>query len=446
VESKQKKIGLVVQRQIQENLQVSLKVLPPQFFGYIQNHVEKIGIGGKKHFLATLKDQGKDATEELLNILEDAWTKDRGDSSLARKYHVSVDTIYRLRKDLKPFRDQIVQYLKTTTRIKRFYVEETDSSDYDSVQNYILRARRDGLKQYKIRIKTAKKLWTFLNYKAPENWTADDVLSFFSGKSPSSQSGYLDAVRQVAPQIKSDSGAHTIKTGRFREKIPRRKKDIFGKEVKMILDALERRKMKYQRTILQLHISEGMREGKSDSDSGMNGVRWASFKQDFSKMDIFERKVRGGINWRDCPVDIFFKELPEELKTIWKERGRPTDAKLLLGGYKELRQIYRDIREALGQEYEGKIDPSLLKEFITLRPHDADKIHVNMLWEAEVPLEIVGGQDLGGSEGIGLCGRGWLDVNVIKKYYLSMTARSPRFQKTRDQITAYSHIFNGLNS
>jgi hypothetical protein len=156
--------------------------------------------------------------------------------------------------------------------------------------------------------------------------------------------------------------------------------------------------------------------------------------------------VRGGINWRDCPVDIFFKELPQDLKTIWKERGRPTDAKLLLGGYKELGQIYREIREALGQEYEGKVDPSLLKEFITLRPHDADKIHVNMLWEAEVPLEVVGGLDLGGSEGIGLCGRGWLDVNVIKKYYLSMTARSPRFQKTRDQITAYSHIFNGRSS
>jgi hypothetical protein len=390
--------------------------------------------------------QGRDPNEILLDILEDAWTKDRGDSSLAKKYNVSVDTMYRLRKDLKPFRDQIVVYLKATIRVKKFYVEETDSSDYDTVQNYILRARRDGLKQYKIRIKSAKHVWTFLNYKAPENWTADDVLAFMVGKSPTSQSGYLDAVRQVAPQIASKTGAHTIRTGRFREKIPRRKKDIFGNEMKMILDALERRKMKFQRTIFQLHISEGMREGSKDSDSGMSGVHWTSFKQDFSKMDIFERKVRGGINWRDCPVDIFFKELPQDLKTIWKERGKPTDAKLLLGGYKELGQIYREIREALGQEYEGKIDPSLLKEFITLRPHDADKIHVNMLWEAEVPLEVVGGLDLGASEGIGLCGRGWLDVNVIKKYYLSMTARSPRFQKTRDQITAYSHIFNGRNS
>ena len=437
---------VVAQRQIQEDLQVSLKVLPPQFFGYIHSHVEKNGVGGKRHFLATLKDQGKNATEELLNILEDAWTKDRGDSSLARKYHVSVDTIYRLRKELQPLKDQIVAYLKTTIRVKKFYVEETDSSDYETVQNYILRGRRDGLKQYKIRIKTAKKLWTFLNYKAPENWTADDVLSFFVGKTPASQSGYLDAVRQVAPQIKSDSGAHTIRTGRFREKIPRRKKGIFGKEVKIILDALERRKMKYQRTIFQLHVSGGMREGSKDSDSGMTGLRWTSFKQDFSKVDIFERKVRGGINWRDCPVDIFFKELPEELKAIWKERRRPTDTKVVLGGYKELKDIYKRIREALRLEYEWKIDPSLLKEFITLRPHDADKIHVNMLWEAEVPLEIVGGLDLGGSEGIGLCGRGWLDVNVIKKYYLSMTARSPRFQKTRDQITAYSQIFNGLNS
>jgi hypothetical protein len=390
--------------------------------------------------------QGRDPNEILLDILEDAWTKGRGDSSLARKYGVSVDTMYRLRKDLEPFKDPIVAYLKTTIRVKKFYVEETDSSDYDTVQNYILRARRDGLRRYKQTIKNAKKVWTFLNHKAPENWTADDVLSFMVGKSASSQSGYLDAVRQVAPQIASKTGSHTIKTGRFREKIPRRKKNIFGAEMRMILDALERRKLKFQRTIFQLHVSEGMREGTVDSDSGMSGVRWTSFKEDFAKMDIFERKVRGGINWRDCPVDIFFKDLPEELRAIWKERGKPTDAKLLLGGYKELGQIYKEIREALRQEYEGKIEPSLLKEFITLRPHDADKIHVNMLWEAEVPLEVVGGLDLGASEGIGLCGRGWLDVNVIKKYYLSMTARSPRFQKTRDQITAYSHIFNGRSS
>jgi hypothetical protein len=203
----------------------------------------------------------------------------------------------------------------------------------------------------------------------------------------------------------------------------------------------------------------------------MSGIRWSSFKKDFSRVDVYESKVRGGIYWRDCPVDIFFKELPQDLKTIWKERGKPSDAlrmkqsrpgemeirpgrresnttfaKLLVGGYKELSQIYREIREALREEYEGKVDPSLLKEFTSLRPHDADKIHVNLLWEAEVPLEVVGGLDLGGSEGIGLCGRGWLDVNVIKKYYLSMTARSPRFQKTRDQITAYSNIFNRRSS
>jgi hypothetical protein len=421
----------------------SSDLLPEPFKAFIKQHSEKVATGGNPHFLLKLKAEGKDVQEELLNILEEAWIKNRGDASLAKKYGVSVDPIYRVRKHCEQWKNEIVAYLQTTTRRKRFYVEEMDSSDYETVQNYILRARRDGLRRYKDTIKRAQKVWTFLNYKAPDNWTADDVLSFFIGKSPSSQSGYLDAVRQVAPQIKSDSGAHTIKTGRFREKIPRRKKDIFGNEMRMILDALEKRKLKYERTIFQFHVSEGMREGKQDSESGLSGITWTSFKQDFLKVDIFEKKVRGGINWRDCPVDIFFKELPDELKAIWKERGRPTDAKLVLGGYKEIVQIYAKIRDALKQEYEGKIDPSLLKEFITLRPHDADKIHVNMLWEAGVPLEIVGGQDLGGSEGVGLCGRGWLDVNVIKKYYLSMTARSPRFQQTRDLIDTYSHMFNG---
>jgi hypothetical protein len=82
-----------------------------------------------------------------------------------------------------------------------------------------------------------------------------------------------------------------------------------------------------------------------------------------------------------------------------------------------------------------------LKEFITLRPHDADKIDVNLLWEAEIPLEVVAGQFLGQSEGIGLMGRGWLDINVIKKHYLSLTQCSERFKKLQNQVHVYSDRF-----
>ena len=66
-----------------------------------------------------------------------------------------------------------------------------------------------------------------------------------------------------------------------------------------------------------------------------------------------------------------------------------------------------------------------------------------MLWEAEVPLEVVAGQDLGRGEAIGLMGRIWLSVDTIKKYYLSLTHRSDRFKRLEAQVKEYSRQFNG---
>ena len=267
-------------------------------------------------------------------------------------------------------------------------------------------------------------------------------MSFLNTKSKGVQSHYLDCVRQVAPQIADKQGSESVKTGRFREKLMRRKKDIFGNEVTLIREALERRD-KEVATKWKFHITTGAREGGSDSSSGLVGIKFENFKGDFSRVDDYESKVRGGIYWRDCPVDLFFRELPSEIKALWISRGRPANAKLFEGGYKEVIEMYKRIRAILEEEYEGEVEPSLLKEFESLRPHDADKIHVNLLWEAEVPLEVVGGQFLGGSEGLGLMGRGWLDLNVIKKYYLSMTARSERFKKIRESVAAYVDKLNG---
>jgi len=436
--------------------------LPPEFFKYIKERSTQKKTGGGKFFLCVLAEKEEKlltnkqsmTKEEVLNailtavkdkvldILEDAWIKSRGDSSIAKKYNVSSDTIYRLRKELEPFKDVVCLFLTSTERVKRWYIEELDQSDYETVQAYILRARRDGLKRYRENIGVAKHVWIFLKHRTPENWTADDVISFLNTKTKGAQSRYLDCIRQIAPQIASKTSVNAIKTGRFREKLMRRKKDIFGQDIKMIKDALEEYNDEVA-TKWMFHLTLGSREGGSDSTSGLTGISFDRFHRDFTLVDLYESKVRGGIWWRDCPVDLFFPHLPEKIKKLWIKRGRPTEEKLFLGGYKEITDMYKNIRKLLSEKFKGKIEPSLLKEFENLKPHDADKIHVNLLWEAEVPLEVVGGQDLGGSEGVGLMGRGWLDVNVIKKYYLSMTARSKRFTKVRALVTDYSKQFNG---
>jgi hypothetical protein len=294
-------------------------------------------------------------------------------------------------------------------------------------------------------LQNALRCWKFLNYKDPANWTSEDVSSFFETLTPSAQSGMLDAVRQVAPQFREKGGLHELKTGRFRERIPRRKKDIFGAEVKQIIEALKAKNMGFELLIFLLHVTLGAREGSHgvDAKSGLTGITWDRFKKNFSQVDLFESKVRGGIWSRDCPTDLLFPHLPEQLRAVWTSRGKPISEPVISGGYTELTDIYRRIKTALSEYWSEKLDPALFKEFATLRPHDADKIHCNLLWEAEVPLEVVAGQYLGQSEGIGLMGRIWLDINTIKKHYLSLTARSERFQKIRAEVTGYSQRFNG---
>ena len=106
--------------------------------------------------------------------------------------------------------------------------------------------------------------------------------------------------------------------------------------------------------------------------------------------------------------------------------------------YLKYTNAYATLVRAIGT---GKTEPDILSEMSTLRPHDADKIHINLLWEAETPLEVVAGQDLGRGEAMGLVGRVWLSVDTIKKYYLSLTQRSDRFKKLENQIREYSTQF-----
>ena len=416
--------------------------LPQEFKQYVIKKTGKNGSGGRPHFLKEIS-KNADPKDKLLDILELAWLKNRTIGSIARKYKTTYKTIYRMLADLTLSKEQIIYFLETVPRRKVFYNRDADSSDYETVQIYIRRAKRDGVKGYKRNIMVALKCWRFLKYKDPGRWTAEEIHEFLSTQKEGSQSGFLDCIRQVAPQIRDPDSPHYIKTGRFREKLRLRKKDIFSQDVNDIIHALETMGLTYHATILKFHITTGAREGKGGK-SGLTGINWERFKKHFTQVDLYETKVRGGIWWRNCPVDLFWSTLPQDLNKIWIDRGRPTTDKLILKGYPELLKIYHEIRTALSEHFKDKIEPSLFKEYATLKPHDSDKIHCNLLWEADVKLEVVAGQYLGRGEGVGLMGRGWLDINTIKKHYLSLTQRSERFQKIMEKVRVYSQRFNGV--
>jgi len=417
--------------------------IPSQFSEYITSKTKKDVQGGRPHFLNVLAERG-DVEEQIFDILEQVWMKDKPIGQIAKKFNVEYTTVYRLLKDLEPSKATLIAYLELAPRRKIWYNRQTDSSDYETVQAYIRRAKRSGLKRYRIQLRYAELAWRHFNYRDPERWTADEVCSYLSTLSEASQFSVLVSIRQVAPQIREKSSGQYVGTGLAKEKQGRRKKDLFGPEVKMIFVCLKQAKMPYHATVMMLHVATGAREGSVDTKSGICGLTWDRFGDNFARVDLYESKVKGGIWWRNCPTGLLFPDLPMQLKAVWEKRGKPLNDKLILGGYKELKQIYVEIRQALNAFYAGKVDPNLLQELTTINPHDADKLHCNLLWEADVKLEILAGQYLGRGEGIGLVGRGWLDLNTIKNHYLSLTQRSKKFQETILSITKYaSETFKG---
>ena len=412
--------------------------IPKDFIAYIKKKSEINGEGGRPNFLQVCKKEGKDPVEVVLDILEYNWIKGKTYRWIAKKLDTSYHTIFRLLKHCEPWKVQITTYLLTIPRRKNFFNINSGTSDYETVQNYIERAKRDHLKAWRKVLQSAEKCWKFLKYKDPARWTPNDVARHLDSiPTDGARSGRLDSIRQIAPQIREH-----VRTRRYREKIQRRKKDIFGPEYQMIRTALRKAEMHYELTVIDLHVSIGAREGTNDTESGICGIGWDRFKKSFSTMDLWESK--GNIWSRDCPVDLFFLDLPERLRDLWILRGKPQKGKIVEGGYKKgLLKIYDTIRRVVAQEYRGKVDPSLLKELTDLKPHDADKIHVNMCWEAGIPIEVVAGDWLSGIEGNGLCGRIWKSTDTIKKFYLTLNKKSKRMEQIYGRVKLYAKQFNG---
>lgn len=190
--------------------------LPSDFLEYINKKIEANGSGGRPHLLAVLKKQGKDAKEVLLNILEDAWLKGRPCSKIAHDYEVSNDTMWRVLKELEPFKESIKELLLKNPRARKWFIEELEISDYETVQNYIKRAKRESLKNWKATLINTRRFWTWTNYKSPEKWSADEVHDYLATLTGGAQSQMLDGIRKVAPQIRDESSSQYVGVGMWK--------------------------------------------------------------------------------------------------------------------------------------------------------------------------------------------------------------------------------------
>jgi len=110
--------------------EIQKATLPKELEIYIQGKLMKGKEGGRPNLLQQLQKEKRDAKEEILNILEMVWLKDKGLRQVAEKYKTSYITIWRLVRDLEGFKEVIVKFLTLMPRRKQFFNKQTETSDY----------------------------------------------------------------------------------------------------------------------------------------------------------------------------------------------------------------------------------------------------------------------------------------------------------------------------
>jgi integrase len=384
--------------------------------------VERIkGMGkeaGRKHFLSDYED----IETEILKILQRAWIKDESDQQIAKTYNCSYISVYRLRKELEPYREELLKLIEKRLGEKKYFAnvyvvngEIKVETEYENVKMFVNRYLRSTVKPKIVYIKAVirkgEEVWRFLNKKDPKDWTITDADNFIAslrakGYSHAYIQGYVIAIRQLAPHLQSQ-GFTTDWTKSVRTC------NLFLEDVKQIIRILNEKGLKKECLVFKLHVTIGSRE------SSFCSLTWGNIDFDRKTIDVYESKVKGGITWKDISLTwLFGDELVEELKEYYKANN----GQWLVKNKNELGQIYQRIKKVCMEDSYFKDNPAKLKEIEQLKPHYARKIHCNVSWELGIPLEILCGQVIG-SQGFCKIGVGWSDFNTARKHYLALSSR-----------------------
>lgn len=179
-----------------------------------------------------------------------------------------------------------------------------------------------------------------------------------------------------------------------------------------------------EKLYLKLHITTGAREGYSaKEDSSMWGLKWSYINWRDKTMKIYESKTR---SWWKVKLDIFFRDLPEELYSIWLKNRRPegriweTFGLSTVNRFKNfLNKLMRKIEQYYGNELQERFGTRRLV------PHDLRRTHVVYLIEAGVDLQYIA------RAGEFELGVGWEDLNTLLVYYARFTERRRALEQAK---------------
>ncbi len=283
----------------------------------------------------------------------------------------------------------------------------------------------------------------------PEKWTDDMVISYLNKLPLGVAKARLIRIRNLVPQYFMESGTMPIGTGRY---TPAQKKtkhyDLFFDQVMGALKYIENQGYWYFAGLHQLHVCLGCREGitfherdvsdKSNGRGGLLGLMWKNLDPRAKTLDVFEGKTKGGILWQGCPLYNFgwnmmpFLERVRELKeplVIPLDKSilpagedylvdsvivKPSDENIINIKVQSLGAIYKYINAVYHKLYAGKY------KFDRITAHTARHLHVNLLFENEVPSHVICGN---AKRGEGYVGVGWETKDTMETYYLTLARR-----------------------
>lgn len=280
-----------------------------------------------------------------------------------------------------------------------------------------------------------QRFWIYLEKKRPSMWTMEDVQKilsniglipqllgkdrltnpkigtyglkqafrrFFEAEASRPEAAYKMAwlkdlrLRARARDMKSGNGV-------------KRAKDRFSpSELKEILEQCDNDE---ERLAIKLHVTLKCREGK-EGNASLLGLNWASinwtdnyYGLTMATADVFESKTGGGTYWRHCPIDLWFKDLSQELKAVWEKLGSPREGHVFKMDYKEYSGLWQKISERMKGKFEA---------------HDCRRSPSGWLRDLGLSDLAIGQYSKTSGDAVGFAGVGWENAEIFYSRYGKM--------------------------
>lgn len=175
-----------------------------------------------------------------------------------------------------------------------------------------------------------------------------------------------------------------------------------------------------ERLKLKVHVSLKCREGgeKHHRETGASfcnllweRVLWedAYYGAPRTTIAVYETKTGGGTLWTHCPLNLYWRKLPDDFKAYWESQGCPKEG-YVWGEetYGDYRRLFKKIRQRTG---------------LDVRPHDMRNTGATWLHSMGADNLAIG-QYSPGQDAIGFGGVGWENAEIFYQRYGRLTPKA----------------------